>query len=145
MTISTAPTASGASGLPLVTLAPTVRTRKNVPINSVTTARPVRFRTTLCADSCRVPPNVASILPPAKYLRCTREHECAEVVVGRARKLPPLAETALTPGTHGFLAPNSVRRTLGVHPVGVFAGMLARRPASREASSVVRQIPIVLV
>src|SRR5882757_10251987 len=99
MTIRTAPIASGASELPLDTLAPTVTTRKNVPINSVTTARPVRLRATL-ADSCRVPPNVASILPPTKSLRGTREHECAEVVAGRTPKLPTHAETSLTPRTH---------------------------------------------
>ncbi|HEV7906949.1 MAG TPA: hypothetical protein VGP03_02300 [Pseudonocardiaceae bacterium] len=43
--------ANGASGLPLYTLAPTVKTRKKVPISSTTSFRPVPWAAATFVDS----------------------------------------------------------------------------------------------
>src|ERR1700738_4125274 len=53
MTIKTAPMASGASGLPLATAAPTVNTRKNVPIASTVYRTPTRGMLTTSSVSLR--------------------------------------------------------------------------------------------
>src|SRR5712675_591423 len=53
MTIKTAPMASGASGLPLATAAPTVNTRKNVPIASTAYRTPTRGVLTTSSVSLR--------------------------------------------------------------------------------------------
>src|ERR1700738_1742131 len=73
MTIKTAPIASGASGLPLATAAPTVNTRKNVPIASTAYRTPTRGRlrmsfvslrssAALAADDVTMAPRIAAAM-----------------------------------------------------------------------------------